>query len=170
MDPIQLLKRQHRQVESLFKSLQKTEDPEERREGVQELQRSLELHMRIEEEIFYPAVREVELKKAEEMVLESYEEHHVTKLALAELPRLDPADERFHAKAKVLEELVRHHVEEEEKELFRIAKKLGTETLDELGERMSAEAGEGREAAELESEDGAHAAAGAGRGRRPRRK
>src|SRR5581483_8364043 len=146
MDPIQLLKRQHRQVESLFKSLQKTEDPQERREGVQELQRSLELHMRIEEEIFYPAVREVELT------------------------RLDPADERFHAKAKVLEELVRHHVEEEEKELFRIAKKLGTEALDELGERMSAEAGEGREAAELESEDGAHAAAGAGRGRHPRRK
>jgi hemerythrin-like domain-containing protein len=70
------------------------------------------------------------------MVLEAYEEHHVVKLLLAELPRVNPEDERFEAKMTVLSELVEHHVEEEEKEMFKLAQKLGREELEELGEQM----------------------------------
>jgi hypothetical protein len=66
----------------------------------------------------------------------------VVKLVLAELPKVDPEDERFHAKMTVLKELIEHHVEEEEEEMFKLAKKIDKEELAALGERMAAEAGE----------------------------
>lgn len=90
--------------------------------------------MAIEEGIFYPAV--LQTKKTEEMIPEAIEEHHVVKLVLAEIPRVDPEDERFEAKMTVLEELIEHHVEEEEKEMFKTAEKLGDDRLRALGEQM----------------------------------
>jgi hypothetical protein len=135
--------KQHREVEGFFKQIEKTEDSDERKKLMAEIKHALELHTRLEEEIFYPAVRGLETKKAEDMVLEAYEEHHVVKLVLAELPQLDPDDEHFEAKMTVLKELVEHHVEEEEQDkdgLFKMAKKLGKERLEELGDRMAAEA------------------------------
>jgi hemerythrin superfamily protein len=144
MDPVKLLTKQHREVEGLFKKVEKSEEPSECKELMGQIKQALEMHTKIEEEIFYPALREVESKKAEEMVLEAYEEHHVVKLVLAELPKVDPEDERFHAKMTVLKELIEHHVEEEEDEMFKLAKKIDKEELDALGERMAAEAGEAR--------------------------
>jgi hemerythrin-like domain-containing protein len=70
------------------------------------------------------------------MILEAYEEHHVVKLVLAELPRVNPEDERFEAKMTVLSELIQHHVDEEEKEMFKLAQKLGRPELESLGEQM----------------------------------
>jgi hypothetical protein len=75
------------------------------------------------------------------MVNEAYEEHHVVKLVLAELPQVDVEDERFEAKMTVLSELIEHHVEEEEDEMFKSAEKLGAERLRELGAQMEAAAG-----------------------------
>jgi hemerythrin superfamily protein len=140
MDPTRLLKKQHREVEALFKQIHKTKDPDQCRQLMQELVTNLELHMRLEEEMFYPAMREVETKKAEEMVLEAYEEHGVAKMVMREIPNVDPEDERFHAKMTVFQELIEHHVEEEEKEMFKLAGKLDDEELEELGERMMTEA------------------------------
>jgi hemerythrin superfamily protein len=131
-----LLKKQHREVKALFKKIQDTDNPRTRRQLMNEIGRALEGHTLIEEEIFYPAVRGLETQKAEEMVLEAYEEHHVVKLVLAELPRVNPEDERFEAKMTVLSELVQHHVEEEEKEMFKLAQKLGKDELSDLGEQM----------------------------------
>jgi len=71
------------------------------------------------------------------MVLEAYEEHHVVKLVLAELPEVDPEGERFEAKMTVLEQLVEHHVDEEEDEMFKLADKLDDDELETLGERMA---------------------------------
>jgi len=136
MQATDLLKRQHREVKSLFKKLESADNPRMRRQLMTEIARNLEGHTVIEEEIFYPAVRELESRKAEEMVLEAYEEHHVVKLLLAELPQVNPEDERFEAKMTVLSELVEHHVEEEEKEMFKLAQKLGKDELEELGEQM----------------------------------
>jgi Hemerythrin HHE cation binding domain len=152
MDPIKFLMKQHREVEALFKKIEQTEKANERKELMGQIKQKLELHTTIEEDIFYPAIRELDTDKAEEMVLEAYEEHHVVKLVLAELPKVDPEDERFEAKMTVLKELVEHHVEEEEQDkggLFKLAKKLGKEHLEELGDRMAAEAGspQGRRAA-----------------------
>jgi iron-sulfur cluster repair protein YtfE (RIC family) len=137
-----LLKKQHRQVEKLFMQCEKAEEPRQRRRLMDEIAEALKLHTRIEEEIFYPAVRRMGTAKAEEMVDEAFEEHHVVDLVLAELPQVDPEDERFEAKLTVLSELVEHHVEEEEEEMFPMAeKKLGAERMKELGQRMEQMAG-----------------------------
>jgi len=142
MKATDLLKKQHRQVEKLFKQAEKTEDPRERRQIMDAIASALKLHTKIEEEIFYPAVREMRTSKAQEMVEEAFEEHHVVDLVLAELPEVDPEDERFAAKMTVLSELVEHHVEEEEEEMFPMAeKKLGAERMKELGQRMEQMAG-----------------------------
>lgn len=136
MKATELLKKQHREVKGLFRQVKKASDARGRRAGIDEIASKLEAHMRIEEEIFYPAVQEIGTKKAEELVPEAYEEHHVVKLVLKELPRVDPKDERFEAKITVLEELIEHHVEEEEEEMFKVAGKLGDDRLAELAEEM----------------------------------
>ncbi len=137
MKATDLLKKQHREVKALFRSAKKA-DPGERRAIMDEIAEQLAHHMEIEEEMFYPAVREIGTKKAEEMVPEAYEEHHVVKLVLNELPNVDPEDERFEAKMTVLDELIQHHVDEEESEMFKIAQKLGDQRLKDLGEQMEA--------------------------------
>ena len=94
--------------------------------------------------LFYPAVRTAalkatvrSLKEAADTVLESLEEHHVVKWTLSELEKMSADDERYDAKFEVLMESVRHHVEEEQEELFPKARRLlGEEMLDELGKRI----------------------------------
>lgn len=105
-----LLKTQHREVKALFREA-KTVKPGERRRILDESIEKLRAHMMIEEEIFYPAVREIGTKKADEIVPEVYEEHHVVKLVIDELPGIDLAAETFEAKVTVLDELIEHHVQ-----------------------------------------------------------
>ena len=137
MKATDLLKKQHKNVKALFKQVEKTEDGRRRRQLMDQIAGELKVHTRIEEEIFYPAAREIGTSKAEELIDESFEEHHVVDLVLAELPKVDPEDERFAAKMTVLSELVLHHAEEEESELFPLCeKKLGRERLQQLGEQM----------------------------------
>jgi hemerythrin superfamily protein len=143
MKATDLLKKQHRQVEKLFKQCENAKQPRQRRQLMDQIVEMLKMHTKIEEEIFYPAVRELGTSKAEEMIDEAFEEHHVVDLVLAELPKVDPEDERFEAKITVLSELVEHHVEEEEGEMFPMAeKKLGTERVKELGQQMEQMAGD----------------------------
>jgi len=138
MKATDFLKKQHREVEALFGKVLKSDAPKERKSLAAEISDKLEVHTTIEEEIFYPAYREsATTKKGEDLVLEAYEEHHVVKMVLAELPKVDASAENFEAKMTVLKELIEHHVEEEEKEMFPDAeKKLGKEHLDELAEAM----------------------------------
>lgn len=151
MNALDLLKKQHKEVKSLFGKLEKTEDGRSRRQLLEQVATQLEIHTKIEEEIFYPAVKELPTRQAQEMVAEAYEEHHVVDLVLADLRGVDPADERFAAKITVLSELVLHHAEEEEKEMFKMAKRLGTPRLKALGQELQARADElgarGRKAA-----------------------
>lgn len=142
MKATDLLKKQHRQVEKLFKEVEKTEDPKHRRTLMDQIAAELKMHTQIEEEIFYPAVRGVGTAKAETMIDEAFEEHHVVDLVLAELPQVHPEDERFEAKMTVLSELVKHHVEEEEEEMFPMAeKKLGADRIKDLGQQLEQMAG-----------------------------
>ena len=149
MKATDLLKKQHKNVKALFKKVENTEGGRQRRQLMDQIANELKIHTKIEEEIFYPAVRELGTSKAEEMIDEAFEEHHVVDLVLAELPQVDPEDERFDAKMTVLSELIEHHVEEEEGELFPMAeKKLGKDRLQMLGEQMQRMAeGEQRRAA-----------------------
>ena len=149
MKATDLLKKQHKSVKALFKKVENTEDARRRRQLMEQIANELKIHTKIEEEIFYPAVREIGTSKAEELVDESYEEHHVVDLVLAELPKVDPEDERFAAKMTVLSELVEHHADEEEKEMFPMCeKKFGRERLQQLGAQMQqmAESGQRRAA------------------------
>lgn len=136
MDAITLLKQDHKTVEKLFKQFEKATRSAQQRKLAQQVVKELSVHAAIEEMVFYPAVRD-RLPDAEDMVLESLEEHHVAKWVLSEVEDMKPDHERFKAKMTVLIETVRHHVEEEESELFpQVRKALGRKELAEVGEAL----------------------------------
>ena len=138
MDALNLLTQDHRTVERLFRTYERTgrgTSNQKQRLAVQII-RELSIHASIEEQFLYPTAREIS-KSLDAPVLEALEEHHLVKVMLAELERLSPRDERFDPKMAVLMESVRHHVEEEEGELFPKLKRLMDRSqLDLLGEAM----------------------------------
>ena len=139
-DAIVLLKEDHKTVEALFKRFEKLEKsdgkPSEKRKVVDQILAELSVHTAIEEKHFYPVVREKD-KEIEDLVLEGVEEHHVVDVTMEELSTLDPEAENFDAKVTVLIELVRHHVEEEEQEMFpKIREAMGRNDLQALGDVM----------------------------------
>lgn len=144
MKASELLKKQHREVKALFKQIEGTTAASQRKKLMTTIIEKLKLHTSLEEEIYYPAVKEIDTKKAHDMVMEAYEEHHVVDLVMAELPQVDPTADTFAAKMTVLKELIEHHVEEEEGEMFPMAdKKLGDERSNELGAQMATQADAG---------------------------
>ena len=128
----EMLKADHRRVEELFTQF---EDADKRaRTGIaEEALRELEIHAALEEELVYPAIREV--IEEEESIDEALEEHHVAKLLIKELHKMNPGTEEFAPKFKVLGEIIRHHVEEEENETFPQAEQAGFDDS-ELSEEM----------------------------------
>jgi hemerythrin superfamily protein len=164
-DAISMLKADHEKVRGLLAQLEKsTEKGAKKREQLlSQIAEELTIHTTIEEEIFYPSYRDAVAKKEDrKLYQEALEEHHVVDLVMPEIEETDPASEVFSAKAKVLKEIVEHHAEEEEKEMFPRAKKvMDAEELQELGQRMEArkaelmsEAGGGEEKEDLEDEEG----------------
>jgi hemerythrin superfamily protein len=140
MDAITLLKDDHRTVQQLFQRFEHAGDHAhvEKRQIVDRIIEELSVHTAIEEQVFYPVARAA-VPATEAMVLESLEEHHIVKWLLSELVGMDPAHERFDAKVTVLMENVRHHVEEEERDLFpKVRKQLGRNELAELGDALAA--------------------------------
>ncbi len=138
MDAIALLKSDHKTVEGLFKRFEKAGDRahKRKRDLVDTIVEELSVHAAIEEQVLYPAARQA-IPEEDETVLEALEEHHVVKLVLKELETMPATAERFDAKVTVLIENVRHHVKEEEGELFpALRKALGRKRLQELGEAM----------------------------------
>jgi hemerythrin superfamily protein len=140
MNAITVLKNDHKQVERIFKQFERLGDGahKTKRKLVDEMIVDLSVHAAIEETVFYPRTR-WEVQTAEDVVLESLEEHHIVKWTLSELEKMDPSDERFDAKVTVLMESVRHHVKEEEEELFpEVSKRLSRKELNELGDELEA--------------------------------
>jgi hemerythrin superfamily protein len=136
MDAIELLKQQHREVEELFEQFEKVGDKND--EKLMELAAliadNLAAHATIEEKLFYPSVY---VGPTAEKLQEAVEEHLSAKRVIADILGMDPTDVQFKAKMKVLQELIEHHVEEEEKDLFKQVKKLLTkEELALIGEQM----------------------------------
>jgi len=137
MDALQLLKQDHDEVKGLLEKLDSTTERgvKTREELFTKVTRELEVHEAIEEEIFYPALKEH--PKAKELVLEAYEEHHVVDNVMAEIRELPYDDEAWGAKLTVMKENVEHHIEEEEQEMFEQARDVfSKEELGELGARM----------------------------------
>jgi hemerythrin superfamily protein len=138
---VELIKQDHQRVEGLFREYEEAGDQafKTKQRLVEEITRELEVHATLEEESFYPAVEARAKKDGKELVHEAVEEHHLVRVTLGELAELDPEDEAFDAKAQVLMENVRHHVEEEESEMLPQASELlGAEELARLGEEMAA--------------------------------
>jgi hypothetical protein len=138
MDAIQLLKADHDKVKKLLARLEATTERgiKTRTELFSTIKTELTVHEIIEEEIFYPALKDH--PKAVDIVLEGYEEHHIVDLLLGELDDLPVDNESWGAKAKVMQENVEHHIEEEEDDMFVKARQVFDRAeLLELGSRMA---------------------------------
>jgi hemerythrin superfamily protein len=134
MNAIKMLKQQHREVEKLFKQLAAARSEGPRRTAFEEIADALAVHATIEERHFYPGVKN---QQTEDILLESVEEHLEVKRLIADLMDMDASDDQFEAKAKVLQENVEHHVEEEETDLFpKVEKLFDEEELEAIGEAM----------------------------------
>ncbi|MGH2673810.1 MAG: hemerythrin domain-containing protein [Actinomycetota bacterium] len=140
MNGIDMLKDDHQRVDKLFKEFEGAGDRayKTKRDLVDRIVHELRTHSSMEEEVLYPTAQ-AQVADAKDIVLESEEEHSVVSDLLTELEGMEPEDERFDAKTTVLMENVRHHVEEEENELFpKIEKALGEERVEQLGAEMEA--------------------------------
>ena len=132
MDAIKLLKQDHREVERLVQEFEKARSPR-KAQIAEEICRMLTVHATIEEEIFYPAARDA--LKEEDLVEEAEVEHQSAKDLIAQIQGTTPDDDKFEARVKVLGEYVKHHVREEEKEMFPQLQKRKID-LQALGEQL----------------------------------
>lgn len=115
-----MLKADHTKVKALFAEYQEA-TPRKQQDIAQTIIQELEIHAKLEEELIYPAIRKG--IKGDMLMNEATEEHHLVHVLIAELKELEPSDARFKAKFTVLGELVKHHVKEEEGEMFPEAQK-----------------------------------------------
>jgi len=136
-DAIALLTADHREVHEMFEQFEQLGDrARASKEKLKEkICKALIAHTTIEEEIFYPAVS-AQVEDAEDMVDEAIVEHAAAKDLIKQLQEMEPDDELFDAKVKVLGEQVDHHVEEEERDMFAKVKKSGLDLLA-LGQEMA---------------------------------
>jgi hemerythrin-like domain-containing protein len=137
MNAFTLLKADHKKVADLLEQIDSTTERgiKTREDLFKKLKNDLDVHTRIEETIFYPALEEEE--ETRNITLEAFEEHRLVKQLLSELESMDKGDEQWTAKFTVLKENIEHHVEEEEHEMFKKARKvLSEEDLQTLGSRL----------------------------------
>lgn len=138
MNALELLRQDHQRVKKLFDQGHGIDDKKRQKQIFKEIKAELEVHARIEETIFYPAIAKHEELK--DMVLESLEEHKQMKTVLREMASLSPNSEKFKPKFKVLKDNVEHHAEEEEEaKMFpKISKLIDHAELEQLGEELQA--------------------------------
>jgi len=137
VDAAKLLEQDHREVEQLFEQFeQATGDTETKGQVVEKIIRELSIHAAIEEEIFYPAVKEA-LSEGEDLVDHSLDEHQEVKELLAELDRMSPSDAGYHQKVEKVISDVREHVQEEEGEMFpKFREAISAQRLEEIGTKL----------------------------------
>ena len=111
-DAISLLKADHRQVEQWFEAFEKTKSDAKKQDLAARICQALKVHATIEEEIFYPAF--LEATEDKDMHHEAEVEHAGAKNLIAQIEKSGPDDDYFDAKVKVLSEMIKHHVKEEE--------------------------------------------------------
>jgi hemerythrin superfamily protein len=160
-DAIALLKADHRQVEEWFGQFEKARDDNRKQTLATKICNALKVHTRIEEEIFYPAF--LEATEDKDLHHEAEVEHDGAKKLIAEIEAIGPDDDYYDAKVKVLSEMIKHHVKEEEQPggMFAEARKSDMD-LQDLGERMAARK------AELEDDEDVEGMPPPGSGRKQR--
>lgn len=139
-DAITLLKSDHKRVQELLEKLEgaSSRASKSRDSLLERVEQEVRTHSTLEEEIFYPAFRDAVRKKDEkQLFFEATEEHHVVDVVMSELHDGEQDQNFFAARCKVLKDLIEHHIQEEEREMFPAARKaLGKDGLQELGERL----------------------------------
>ena len=133
-DAIQLLRADHKKVQGLFDQFHRASGDGRKSELAQEICSELKVHTRIEEEIFYPAARRA--LKDQDLLDEAAVEHASAKRLIAQIEDAEPGDEMFDAKVTVLGEYIKHHVKEEQTELFPKLKKTALD-LRALGRQLA---------------------------------
>ena len=139
LDAIELLEDDHRKVEDLFKQFEKLKDDDEEAAAlvIEAACAALKIHDAIETEIFYPAIREEADGELEDVLDEADVEHEGVRQLIEKLSEMEPDDAKRKANFTVLMEYVKHHVEEEEKEMFPKVEKLKELDLEALGAEMT---------------------------------
>src|ERR1051326_3080648 len=132
---IALLKEDHEKVKELFEKFEETNGSATKAKIVANAVMELKIHATIEEQLFYPALRQ-QIEDEDGIMDEADEEHHVAKVLIAELEKMTGDEDHWEAKFKVLAESVRHHIKEEEGKMFKEAKKTDID-FDLLGSRMA---------------------------------
>ena len=130
-----MLRADHKRVSDLFAQYEKTRAVSKKKEIVSQICTELSVHAEVEEEIFYPAVKQA--LKDKELVPEATVEHATLKDLIAQVKGVEPDGEMFDAKIKVLSEYVKHHVKEEQNQIFPKAKMTALD-MNELGAQMAA--------------------------------
>jgi hemerythrin superfamily protein len=134
MDVLTFLKDEHDEAKSMFKKLEKAKGKEAMRLWEQ-LRDTLTLHEQMEETYLYPRLKQE--SAADDLILESYQEHHVMDVLIGEISQFSPSDEEWEPKIKVLQENTEHHIKEEEDELFPKVRKIwDTKTREEVWHEM----------------------------------
>ena len=137
MNATELLRKDHEMVRQLFVELESAESEQDQLDLYEDLREQLMIHARIEEDIFYPAIREANSDTSATQVEEALNEHQQVEAMLGILDEMMAEDEGdFAGTIRTLAERVEHHVQEEENDLFVSARKLGHERLNELGARL----------------------------------
>jgi hemerythrin-like domain-containing protein len=121
MNLLSTLKKEHREVKRLFKLIEETPGKKARQRIFMNLKNSLDAHMIAEEDVFYSRLKNNKNSKVE--ILEAFEEHHMAKIISDEIANLSLDDEAWMAKVAVFREMIEHHVEEEESEIFKQARR-----------------------------------------------
>jgi len=134
-DAFAIIKDDHKKVKALFDEFEDSDDKEEKLKIAKEAIKELKMHAVMEEELFYPAVREELDEDEQDMMEEADEEHHVAKVLIAELDKMTGKEDHYEAKFTVLSENIRHHIKEEEGDMLPEAKKTDID-FKVLGEQM----------------------------------
>ena len=142
MDALLLLTGDHNRVRGLFKLFKAAHEAKDVQRGQQlaeKIIRDLTVHTELEEQIFYPAVRDAGDEKLKELVVEGFEEHAVVKELIEEVQAGQPGEEHWIAKMKVMIENVEHHAEEEESDMWpKVRSALDSTALERLAQQMEA--------------------------------
>jgi hemerythrin-like domain-containing protein len=131
---LQLIHQDHEEVQGLFEQFQKSvsaKNGEKKADAIsKQICDDLKLHTELEEKIVYPSLKEQDAK----IFYEAGEEHHVVDLLIAELQQLKVSAPEYAAKMTVMEESVKHHIQEEESQMFKLITQLPDDTLDKMAE------------------------------------
>ncbi|WP_013322339.1 hemerythrin domain-containing protein [Gloeothece verrucosa] len=134
---LDLIEEDHRKVEKLLQEIEKTKDPQKSQEIFKEIYKELNLHAQAEELVFYPAMQEYEETK--QYIEEAEQEHISAEIILEQLTSISAEDSEFSTKIQDLKQQVKHHVEEEEKEIFAAVRQyIDEQELEQMGKKFQA--------------------------------